>query len=147
MRVSILFFVFASLFIFSCSSNVTKNNIGKGKNFKIPNVVEINRSTVSAMVQEIYTQTNTDFIIKANIIKVDSASGVTAIAGASYLLVPKFETDDQKNITDTEGNTKLLNLAKLKSGDTFKAIISFSNFKGWYIDSVLSMPGNGKFQR
>ena len=145
MKISILFFVFASLVIFSCSSNVTKNNFGKGKNLKIPNIVEINRSTVSAMVKEIYTQTNSDFIIKANIIKVDSASGVTAIAGAAYLLVPKFNTDDQKNIIDSYENTKLLNLAKLKSGDTFKAVISFSNYNGWFIDSVLSMPEKDKF--
>ena len=145
MRVSILFFVFASLFIFSCSSNVTKNNISKGRNFKIPNVVEINRSTVSAMVQEIYTQTNTDFIIKANIIKVDSASGAAAIAGATYLLVPKFDLDDQKNIVDSGDNKKLLNLAKLKSGDSFKAVISFSNYNGWFIDSVLSIPEKYKF--
>lgn len=147
MKISFLFLVFISLVISSCSSNVTKSNIGKAKNLRIPNVVEMNKSTVSAMVQEIYTQTKFDFIIKANIIKVDAASGVTAIAGATYLLVPNFDTDDQKNIIDSQGNKKLLNMAKLKSGDTFKALISFSNFKGWFIDSVLSMPENVKFQR
>ncbi len=145
MKILILFVASFSLAFFSCSSNVTKYNAVKNKNLIIPNFVGTNKSTVTVMVQEIYTQTNSDFIIKANIIKVDSASGAAAIAGATYLLVPKFDLDDQKNIVDSGDNKKLLNLAKLKSGDSFKAVISFSNYNGWFIDSVLSIPEKYKF--
>ncbi|MHB1687711.1 MAG: hypothetical protein ACYCVH_10090 [Ignavibacteriaceae bacterium] len=135
-----------SLTLFSCGSDVSKDGNSQNQ-FNIPKIIskapaaiQVNQSTVTAVVDAITIKAKDDFQVKANILKVENTPAYhsMAIEGAAYTLTPNFQLDDKKQIMLTLKNTGLMNLAKLKSGDTFKAIIFYTQFKGWFIDSVLS---------
>ncbi|MCL5029846.1 MAG: hypothetical protein M1480_12610 [Bacteroidetes bacterium] len=130
----------------SCSYDVSKDqreakteNVQIKTQTKYPARIQENQSTVLAEIEGVYGRSKEDFFIKARIIKVDEnqAYSSMAIPGASYILVPSFQLDDKQKIMTSEKNKSLFGLAKLRAGDTFKAIIFFEQFKGWYIDKVL----------
>lgn len=134
--------VLVAMLIFqACSSNVSKKKLTavNDKNKFSPvysNTLPANKSTIEAEAEGIYVKDSDEFFIRARILKSDSNPGFAnyAIAGASYILSPKFRRDSNNNAAP---NKNLSDLTRLKAGDTFKAEISFEQFSGWYIEKVL----------
>ncbi len=149
MKISVLL-LFISTFIFtSCgTSNVTKEKTIQSKldSVKVisraPAAIQVNQSTVTAIVTSTNIKSPEDFQIKANILKVENTPAFhsMAIVGADYNLTPNFQLDDNKQIMSSPKNEGLLSLTKLKAGDSFKAVIFYTQFKGWFIDRVISSP-------
>ncbi len=150
MKISALILIAYSVIFFSCASNVSKDKSIQDK-FVIPKTIssapaaiQVNQSTVTAVVTSINIKDKEDFQIKANILKVENTPAFhsMAIEGADYNLTPSFQLDDNKQIMPTPKNEGLLSLAKLKAGDTFKAVIFYTQLKGWFIGSVISEPNS-----
>lgn len=142
-----LLFTVSLLFVFSsCSYDVSKDqsetkteNVQTKAQPRFPTAEQENQSTVLAEIEGVYGKSKEDFFIKARIIKVEdnTAQSSVAIPGASYLLIPGFQLDSKQKIITSDKNKGLLDLAKLRAGDTFKAVIFFKQFNGWYIEKVL----------
>ncbi len=142
-------FLLVALFLFilsSCSydvsndQNTAKTDSVKTKTqLKFPSIGHEIQSTVLAQIDGVYGSSKEDFFIKARIIKIEDSTAQSSfvIPGAAYILIPSFQLDDKQKIMATNNNKSLLALAKLRAGDTFKALISFEQFKGWYITKVL----------
>lgn len=138
-------FVLSSLLLFhSCCADVSKEKIDTSYNKRInnsPAFVAINQSNVKAKIEEILLSPEGNFAIKAFITEVNEnpAYPSLALAGNSYLLIPNFVLGEDKTIEpNEEKNIKLIQLSKRKHGDTFEAIISYENLKGWFIQEVIS---------
>lgn len=143
--IPIFIVVFAISFL-SCSSDVSKETEsvqGSGtqtkEQSKFPAHIAENKSTVTAEVEGVYIRDKTDFFIKARILKVeeDPAYLSLALQGASYILVPSFQLDNNKNVAGSDKNKSLESLTKLRVGDTFKAIIYYQQYYGWFIEKTL----------
>lgn len=149
MKISVLLLLVSTFIFTSCgTSNVTKEKTIQSKldSVKVisraPAAVQVNQSTVTAIITSTNIKSPEDFQIKANILKVDNTPAFhsMAIEGADYTLTPNFQLDDNKQIMSSPKNERLLSLAKLKAGDSFKAVIFYTQFKGWFIDRVISSP-------
>lgn len=101
--------------------------------------VQINKSIVEAEIIEKYTNTDSDFIIKAKVLKVEATDAYPSIATASsvYILTPAFVVDDSGNLTDNDKNKGLKSLLIKKGGDKIKAVISMGKDLNWYIQEIL----------
>ncbi len=139
-----IIFVISIFTFYSCypeaSESINSRNV-KSKareQASYPAHIAENQSTVTAEVEGVYVKDKTDFFIKARILnmKNDPAYLSLAIKGASYILVPGFQMDNNK-VKDTDVNKGLESLTKFKVGDTFKAIIYYQQYYGWYIEKVL----------
>lgn len=137
-----IFFVFSAFLFSACCTNVSKEKpelSNTGNPLKSPASIAINKSIVNARIEEIFTGTNGNFIIKALITEVqeDPSYPSIALAGQTYNLIPNFQLDENKIKTDSEKNKKLNMLLNHSSGDEFKAVIFFENQIGWFIQEVL----------
>jgi hypothetical protein len=133
-----------SMLLSSCYSNVSKNNIDSNNSSnrshaELPAHTAVNQSIVSAEVEQIKIKNKNDFSIRAKILNVEKNSAYLSMAsvGASYVLEPNFQLDDNKNIMTTDKNIQLLMLSDIKVGKTFNAIIFYDQNRGWLIDKVL----------
>jgi hypothetical protein len=146
MNKSIKIFLALGLIILfsSCCTDVSKEKVStsnSGNVLKNPASLAINKSIVSAKVEEILSNENGSFIVKALITKVeeDPAYPNLAMKGSTYNLIPNFQLDvDKKIISDSEKNKNLFSLAKQKAGYEFKAVIFFENLNGWFIQQVIT---------
>ena len=101
----------------------------------------MNKSIIVAKVEEIFSNENGSFVVKALITSVEEDPGYPSLAmqGKSYNLIPNFLLDDDKKIiSNSKKNRDLFSLAKQKAGNEFKAIIFFENLNGWFIQEVMS---------
>lgn len=139
----IFFLIFSLTFISSCCTDVSKDksNVSTSGNvLKNPASIAINKSVVTAKVEEITIDEKGSFKVKALITKVEEDPAYTsmAIEGKTYELIPNFQLDDEKRIMpDSEKNKKLSSLSKQEPGTDFKAVIFFENLNGWFIQEVL----------
>lgn len=143
--ISIIISVFVISF-FSCGPRVSKETsnernpkVEMNSQSKYPAHIAENQSTVTAEVEGVYVRDKTDFFIKARILDIENNPAYLSFAlkGASYILVPAFQLDNNKNVKNSAVNRGLENLTKLTVGETFKAIIYYQQFYGWYIEKVL----------
>lgn len=133
------------VFLFSsCCADAQKEQLGNTLNSKILNTpasIAINQSLVTARTEEVLTNSSGGFVIKAFVTTVEENPSYQSIAtaGKSYHLIPNFTLDESKKvIVNDERNKRLLSLSKSKPGENFKAIISFENLNGWFIQEVIS---------
>jgi hypothetical protein len=140
-----IFFLLCSItYLSSCCADVTKeeSNVSNSENnLKNPTSIAMNKSIVTARVDEILSDEKGNFTVRASIIKVeeDPSYPSLAMAGKSYNLIPNFRLDDNKKvITDSEINRNLSSLSKQKPGYEFKAVIFFENLNGWFIQEIIS---------
>lgn len=133
------------VFLFSsCCADAQKEQLNNNSNSKIlnnPASIAINQSLVTARTEEVLTNSAGGFLVKAFITTVEENPSYQSIAtaGKSYYLIPNFTLDESKKvIVNDERNKRLLSLSKSKSGESFKAIISFENLNGWFIQDVIS---------
>lgn len=128
----------------SCCTDILKeksNAPNNGNVLKSPTTIAINKSVITARIEDIVRNENGNFMIKAFLVKVeeDPSYPNLAMAGRTYNLIPNFQLDgDKKIMSDSEKNKGLFTLSKLKSGDEFRAIIFFENLTGWFIQEVLT---------
>ena len=125
--------------------------------------VQINKSIVEAEIIEKYTNTDSDFIIKAKVIKVEETDEYPSMAVVSsvYLLTPAFFVDDSGSLPNNDKNKRLKSLLTKaiigcllyqiffkywiiffwfltkKGGDKIKAVISMGKDLNWYIQTIL----------
>ena len=140
----IVFFV-CLLFIpllLSCS-NCRETNLNKEitttQDQKNPTSIVQNISIVTARIETIVFNSDTDYKVKATVLTVEEKSDKPSIAvpGNEYLLQPKFYYDNNELVVN-DVNESLKKLSKMEKGKTFKAEISLENQKGWFIQKVLS---------
>jgi len=140
----IVFFV-CLLFIpllLSCS-NCKETNLNKEitttQDQKNPTSIVQNISIVTARIETIVFNSDTDYKVKATVLTVEEKSDKPSIAvpGNEYLLQPKFYYDNNELVVN-DVNESLKKLSKMEKGKTFKAEISLENQKGWFIQKVLS---------
>ena len=140
----IVFFV-CLLFIpllLSCS-NCKETNLNKEitttQDQKNPTSIVQNISIVTARIESIVFNSDTDYKVKATVLTVEEKSDKPSIAvpGNEYLLQPKFYYDNNELVAN-DVNESLKKLSKMEKGKTFKAEISLENQKGWFIQKVLS---------
>ncbi len=140
-----LFIALFAISFFSCEPQTSKEaakeqnrNTNTNAQAKYPAHIAENQSIVTAEVEGVYVKDETDFFIKARILNIenDPAYLSLAIKGAGYILVPSFQMHNDK-VKDSSVNKGLESLTKLKVGDTFKAIIFYRQYYGWYIEKVL----------
>lgn len=139
-----IFFLFISVTLLSsCCHDVTKeqpNVSNSGNVIKNPTSIAINKSIVTARVEQILNNEKGDFVVKALITKVeeDPSYSNLAMEGKTYNLIPNFQLDDDKKIIlNSENNKKFELLAKQKPGYEFNAVITFENLNGWFIQEVI----------
>jgi hypothetical protein len=140
-----IFFLLCSVTYFSsCCADVTKEKYdvsNSGNTLKNPTSIAMNKSIVTARVDEILSNEKGNFSVRASIVKVeeDHSYPNLAMAGKSYNLIPNFKLDDNKKIiSDSEVNKNLSSLSKRKPGYEFKAVIFFENLNGWFIQEIIS---------
>lgn len=140
-----IFLVVVSITLLSsCCADVSKDKVNlsiPGNTLKNPTSIAINKSIIVAKVEEILSNENGSFVVKALITSVEEDPGYPNLAmkGKSYNLIPNFLLDDDKKIiSNSEKNNDLFSLAKQKTGYEFKAIIFFENLNGWFIQEVMS---------
>lgn len=140
-----IFLLIISVTLFSaCCTNVSKENpnlSNDGKKLTTPTQLAINKSAVTAAVQEVLSDAAGNFIVKALIVKVDDNPSYPSLAmeGKTYHLIPNFQLDESKNINpNSDVNKNLMKLASKKPGDSFSAIIFYENLSGWFIQEVIS---------
>jgi hypothetical protein len=140
----IVFFV-CLLFIpllLSCS-NCRETNLNKEitttQDQKNPTSIVQNISIVTARIETIVFNSDTDYKVKATVLTVEEKSDKPSIAvpGNEYLLQPKFYYDNNELVVN-DVNESLKKLSKMEKGKTFKAEITLENQKGWFIQKVLS---------
>lgn len=140
-----IFFLFFSVTLFSsCCHDVTKEKSDistSGNLIKNPTSIALNKSIVTARVEQILSNEKEDFVVKVLITKVeeDPSYPNLAMEGKTYNLIPNFQLDDDKKIIpNSERNKNLQLLAKRKTGYEFKAIIFFESLNGWFIQEVIT---------
>lgn len=142
MRITLILFVlFISFQIISCSNcKDTTKNVEQEKN-KIttpPTSIVQNLSIVTARVEDVLYNGETDFQIRATVLTVEQNDDRPSIAvpGNDYLLTPNFRYDD-RTLMKNDVNESLKKIGKLSKGKEFKAEISLENNNGWFIQKVL----------
>jgi hypothetical protein len=141
--IKVFFLIGLSILFSSCCNDISKdksNASTSGNMLKGPAKVTINKSIVTATIEEILLDGKGSFKVKALITKVEEDPAYTnmAMEGETYVLVPNFQLDDEKRIMpDSEKNKKLSSLSKQEPGTDFKAVIFFENLNGWFIQEVL----------
>ncbi len=132
-----------SFHFFSCCTQPQVENKG-GSSGQInipppPQDIAINRSTVTATIQDIMKGDN-GFTIRALISQVedDGAYQSLATAGRTYTLTPLFYINDEGNMPDNEKNRRFKTLLDKNAGDTFKAYIFFERMNGWFIQDLIN---------
>lgn len=140
-----IFLALISITLFSsCCTDVTKDkpNVSPSGNIlKSPTSIAINKSIVTARIEEILSGENENFIIKALILKVEEDPNYPNLAmqGKTYNLIPNFQLgSDKRIISESEKNKNLISLSKQKAGYEFKAEIFFENLNGWFVQEVIS---------
>lgn len=142
--IKIFLVVISIILLSSCCTDVSKDKVNlsiPGNTLKNPTSIAINKSIIVAKVEEIFSNENGSFVVKALITSVEEDPGYPSLAmqGKSYNLIPNFLLDDDKKIiSNSEKNKDLFSLAKQKAGYEFKAIIFFENLNGWFIQEVMS---------
>ena len=142
--VKILFFLTAALCYSACCTNMTKENsnvLMKGNKIPNPTNVGINKSFVSAIVENIYSNDDGTLMVKALITKVEDNPSYPSLAmqGSEYDLIPNFQVDENKTLaTDSDKNQKLQLLLKQSKGYEFKAVIFFENPNRWFIEDIIN---------
>ncbi len=139
----LLIFVVSIPLLLSCSN--CKNSSKSGENGNIqnqtnPTSITQNLSVVTARVDEVIFNSETDYKIKATVLVVEERDNNKSIAtpGEEYLLTPNFRYDNNK-LMESDINESLKKLSKLSKGKEFKAEISLENQKGWFIQKVTSI--------
>ncbi len=140
MKTLLLSIISVSIFIlYSCGSGDAIQSGAGGKDSTIismyPTKLPVNRSVVTAQIDGIYLRGKDDFLIKCKIVKAaaDSTYASFAMPGASYILNPDY-AESGNGPSSEEGITKL---AEMKSGDTFKAVITYVQYGGWHIVKLI----------
>lgn len=129
-------------FLLSCS-NCKETSINKDgmtiQDQKNPTSIVQNVSVVTARIDDVVFNSDTDYKVKVTVLTVEEKSDKPSIAvpGNEYLLQPKFYYVDNK-LVDNDVNGSLKKLSKMEKGKTFKAEISMENQKGWFIQKVIS---------
>jgi hypothetical protein len=142
--VKILFFLTAAVSYSACCTNLAKENSNvpvKGNRNLNPTSVGINKSFVSAKVENIYSNDDGILKVKALITKVKESPAYPSLAmqGSEYILIPNFQVDENKTlVTDSDKNQKLQLLLKQSKGYEFKAIIFFENPNSWFIEDIIN---------
>ncbi|MFZ1518511.1 MAG: hypothetical protein WAU11_07040 [Ignavibacteriaceae bacterium] len=144
MKKLFIIFLLLQLSIFiSCSNckhstkNVEQVNIHQDNN---PTSIVQNLSIVTARIDEVLFNDETDYQLKVTVLVVEEMSDKKvsiATPGQEYLLTPNFRYDGDM-IMDSDVNNDLKKLSKISKGKEFKAEISLENQKGWFIQKVLS---------
>lgn len=139
-----LLYLILSLSIFISCSNCKHTNQSGGQEKIIsetnPTAIVQNISIVTARVDEVIYNAETEYQLKVTVLVVEETSDnrvSIATPGQEYLLTPNFRYDGDK-IMDTDINDDLKTLSKISKGKEFKAEISLENQKGWFIQKVLS---------
>lgn len=142
-KLFIIFLLFQLPIFISCSNckhstkNVEQVNIHQDNN---PTSIVQNLSIVTARIDEVLFNDETDYQLKVTVLVVEEMSDKKisiATPGQEYLLTPNFRYDGDK-IMDSDVNNDLKKLGKISKGKEFKAEISLENQKGWFIQKVLS---------
>lgn len=142
--VKILFFLTAAVSYSACCTNLTKENsnvpvkVNKSSN---PSSIGINKSFVSAIVENVYSKDDGTLMVKALITKVEDNPSYPSIAmqGSEYDLIPNFQVDEKKALAaDSDKNQKLQLLLKQSKGYEFKAVIFFESPNGWFIEEIIN---------
>jgi len=142
-KLFIIFLLFQLPIFISCSNckhstkNVEQVNIHQDNN---PTSIVQNLSIVTARIDEVLFNDETDYQLKVTVLVVEEMSDKKvsiATPGQEYLLTPNFRYDGDM-IMDSDVNNDLKKLSKISKGKEFKAEISLENQKGWFIQKVLS---------
>lgn len=142
-KLFIIFLLFQLSIFISCSNckhstkNVEQVNTHQDNN---PTSIVQNLSIVTARIDEVIYNDETDYQLKVTVLVVEEMSDKKvsiATPGQEYLLTPNFRYDGDK-IMDSDVNNDLKKLSKISKGKEFKAEISLENQKGWFIQKVLS---------
>ena len=140
----ILFLLTTAVFLSACCKDVVKEdfNISRKENKPItPTSIAVNKSIVTAKLEDVLSGDNGIFIIGALLTKVEENPAYSSLAMANkiYFLIPNFQLDENKNlVTDSKKNQDLLWLVKQNIGYEFKAVIFFENLNGWFIEEVIN---------
>lgn len=123
----------------NCKETSLNKEITTTQDQKNPTSIVQNISVVTARIDEVVFNSDTDYKVKVTVLTVEEKSDKPSIAvpGNEYLLQPKFYFVDNK-LVDNDVNLSLKRLGKLEKGKTFKAEISLENQKGWFIQKVIS---------
>ncbi|MFZ1280400.1 MAG: hypothetical protein WAR59_06160 [Ignavibacteriaceae bacterium] len=123
----------------NCKETSLNKEITTTQDQKNPTSIVQNISIVTARIESIVFNSDTDYKIKATVLTVEEKSDKPSIAvpGNEYLLQPKFYYDNNELVAN-DVNESLKKLSKMEKGKTFKAEISLENQKGWFIQKVLS---------
>lgn len=124
----------------NCKTSVDNKNTGENINQKTPTSIVQNSSIVTAVVNDITYNSETDYQLNVTVTEVEENNDKTVIAvkGSDYTLKPNFRYDGDK-LSESEVNASLKKLGKISKGKTFKAEISLENLKGWFIQNVISI--------
>lgn len=124
----------------NCKTSVANKNTGENINQKTPTSIVQNSSIVTAVVNEVKFNSETDYEIVVTVTEVEENNDkpVIAVKGNDYTLKPNFRYNGDK-LSESEINTSLKKLGKISKGKTFKAEISLENLKGWFIQNVISI--------
>ena len=124
----------------NCKTSVDNKNTGENINQKTPTSIVQNSSIVTAIVNDITYNSETDYQLKVTVTEVEENNDkpVIAVKGSDYTLKPNFRYDGD-NLLESDINNSLKKLGKLSKGKTFKAEISLENLKGWFIQNVISI--------
>ena len=122
----------------NCKETSLNKEITTTQDQKNPTSIVQNISIVTARIESIVFNSDTDYKIKATVLTVEEKSDKPSIAvpGNEYLLQPKFYYDNNELVAN-DVNESLKKLSKMEKGKTFKAEISLENQKGWFIQKVL----------
>lgn len=123
----------------NCKETSLNKEITTTQDQKNPTSIVQNISIVTARIETIVFNSDTDYKVKATVLTVEEKSDKPSIAvpGNEYLLQPKFYYDNNELVVN-DVNESLKKLSKMEKGKTFKAEISLENQKGWFIQKVLS---------
>ena len=123
----------------NCKETSLNKEITTTQDQKNPTSIVQNISIVTARIESIVFNSDTDYKIKATVLTVEEKSDKPSIAvpGNEYLLQPKFYYDNNELVVN-DVNESLKKLSKMEKGKTFKAEITLENQKGWFIQKVLS---------
>lgn len=142
--VKILFFLTAAVFYSACCTNLIKENSnvpGKENKSSNPTKVAINKSFVTAIIEDIISKDDGTRMVKAVITKVEENPAYPSFTmqGNVYNLIPNFQVDENNVlVADSDKNQKLQLLLKQSKGYEFKAVIFFENPHNWFIEEIIN---------
>jgi hypothetical protein len=101
--------------------------------------IAVNKSIVTAEVEELILHSENEFTIKAKVTgKTEQhAYPDMAVVNETYFFKPNFELNENDDpVLDSDRNTALYSLLELSRGDSFRAEIFFTK-NGWFIQRVI----------